>query len=69
MSCPGCEIHAAIHGVVNKKSVRPTDDVIPTSSKKVALRNVVAAPVVEEEGDRTVPLPSILDGSDDSGSR
>ena len=67
MSCPGCEIHAAIHGVVKQKSVRPKDDVIPTSSKKSA-RPVVAAQVVDEKGDGTVPLPRMLDGSDDSSS-
>ena len=67
MSCPGCEIHAAIHGVVKKKSVRPKDDVIPTSSKKSAVP-VVATTVIEEKGDRTIPsLVGKLDGPDDSG--
>ena len=64
MSCPGCEIHAAIHSVVKNKSVRPKDEAIPTSSKKSA-RPVVAAQVVDEKGDGTIPLPRMLDGSDD----
>ena len=68
MSCSGCEIHNAIHGVVKKGSVQPKDDVIPTSSKKVALRNVVAAPIIEEKGDRTIPpLVGKLDGPNDGG--
>ena len=68
MSCPGCEVHAAIHSVVNKKNARPNDDPIPTSSKRVAINNVVPALVIEEEGDRAIPpLVGKLDGPDDSG--
>ena len=70
MSCPGCEIHAAIHGVVKKNSVRPKDDVIPTSSKRVTVNDVSAAPVIDEKGDRTIPtLVGKLDGPDDSSVR
>lgn len=68
MSCPGCEIHSAIHSVVKKTSVRPKDDPIPTSSKRVTVNDVSAVSIIEEKGDRTVPLlVSKLDGPNDSG--
>lgn len=64
MTCSGCEIHAAVYGVVNKRSAKPKDDAIPTSSRKVA------APVIEEEGDRTIPaVVGKLDSPANGGSR
>ena len=66
MSCPGCEIHAVVYGVTKKTDAKPEDGVIPTSSKRVAIHDVVASPVIEEEGDRTIPsLVGKLDGPDD----
>ena len=68
MGCPGCEIHNVVYGVTKKSDAKPKDDVIPTSSKRVAINNVVASPIIKEEGDRKVPsLIGKLDGPDDSG--
>ena len=67
MSCPGCEIHKAIHGVTKQSAVRPKDDPIPTSSKKSRLAQT--SPVVEIQSDGTVPEITVLDGSDDGGPK